>query len=101
MAGNSLLRCEGFIEGSGFTQSKAELKKKHGLTDRDVDDRLTGLLWALRREPAAVAECVGQKDLWVAVTPRGVPALRLFLRPRPGVLTECELVWVEARIEPD
>jgi hypothetical protein len=101
MAGDSFLRCEGFIEGDGYAQSKAELTKKHRLSDREVDDRLNALLWALRREPAAVADRIGEKDFWVAVTPRGSPGLRVFLRPRPGVITECELVWIEARNEPD
>jgi hypothetical protein len=89
------LRCEGFIESSTFERSRAELKRSTGLTDRQIDDRLEGLVWALLREPSAVAEQVGHRHLWVAVTTVGIPLLRVYLRPRAGTGTECELVWIE------
>lgn len=67
------LRCDGFIESSAFQKSKDELKRNTGLTDRQIDDRLEGLVWALLREPSAVSERVGNRNLWVAVTPVGYP----------------------------
>ncbi|HEY7932943.1 MAG TPA: hypothetical protein VID48_03880 [Solirubrobacteraceae bacterium] len=57
------LRCEGFIESDTFEQSKDELKRSTGLTDRQIDDRLEGLVWALLREPSAVSERVGSRNL--------------------------------------
>lgn len=96
MAGSSSLVCQGFIEGEGFTSSKDDLKVTSGLTDRQIDDRLSALLWALRRDPEANAGRVPtRRNLWVAVIPRGIPPLRIFLRPRPGVPDECELMWIE------
>jgi hypothetical protein len=40
------LRCEGFIESSTFERARTELKRSTGLTDRQIDDRLEGLVWA-------------------------------------------------------
>jgi hypothetical protein len=94
MAGTSSeLRCEGFIASDTFERSKEDLKRSAKLTDRQVDDRLDGLEWALRRDPAATATRVRNLNLWTAVTPVGTPPLRIYLRPRPGVPTECELLW--------
>jgi hypothetical protein len=89
------LRCEGFIESRTFERSKAELKRSTGLTDRQIDDRLEGLAWALLREPSAVSERVRNLDLWVAVTTVGIPLLRVYIRPRGGTASECEWVWIE------
>jgi hypothetical protein len=99
MAGTSQLRCEGFIEGEGFAQSKDALKARYGLTDQQIDDRLEGLLWALRRDASAVSERVSSLNLWVAVIERGIPPLRIYLRPRPDVPAECELMWIEERFD--
>jgi hypothetical protein len=95
MAGTSELRCEGFIETSEFERSKEELKRTANLTDRQIDQRLDGLLWALRRDSTAVAHRVENRNLWVAAIPRGIPPLRIYLRPRADVPTECELLWIE------
>ena len=99
MAGPSQLRCEGFIESDGFEQSKGALRARFGLTDEQIDDRLEGLLWALRRDPTTVSERVRSLNLWVAVTERGIPPLRVFLRPRTDVPTEAELMWIEERFD--
>jgi hypothetical protein len=98
MAGPSgELRCEGFIESSTFEKSKNELKHATGLTDRQIDDRLEGLVWALLREPSAVSERVRNLNLWVAVTTVGIPLLRVYICPRTGTANECEWVWIEER----
>ena len=98
MAGTSgELRCEGFVESHEFEQSKEELKRGLGLTDREVDDRLESLVWALLREPSAVSKRVRSRNLWVAVTTEEIPLLRVYLRPRAGHGGECEWLWVEER----
>lgn len=93
------LACRGFIDTDGFERSKAELQALHGLTDREIDDRLEALLWALARggDPALVQR-IPERNLWVAVTPRGIPPLRIFLRSRADVQEECELLWIEERL---
>jgi hypothetical protein len=93
------LRCEGFVEADTFEQSKNDLKTSTGLTDRQIDDRLEGLVWALMRAPMLVAERVGNRNLWVAVTTFEAPLLRIYLRPRPGSPNEAEWVWIEERID--
>ncbi len=98
MAGTSELRCEGFIETREFEESKTELKLAASLTDRQIDYRLEGVLWALRRDPTTVAQRVGSRNLWVAVTSRGIPLLRIYLRPRADFPAECELLWIEERL---
>jgi hypothetical protein len=99
MAGLSgQLRCEGFVESSDFAKAKDQLKLGTGLTDREIDDRLEALVWALLREPAAIAEQIPGRNLWVAVTTAGAPLIRVYLRPRRGIATECELLWIEERI---
>jgi|ERR1700733_525636 hypothetical protein len=90
------LRCEGFIESDTFEKSRDELKRDSGLSDRQIDDRLEGLVWALLREPSAVAQQVGARNLWAAETPVGVPVLIVYLRPRSGTVTECEWLWIQA-----
>lgn len=104
MAGTSQpagqLACRGFIETEGFARSKDDLKTLHGLTDRQVDDRLEALLWALARGGAAelVQRIPTRRNLWVAITPRGIPPLRIYLRHRADAPDECELLWVEERV---
>jgi hypothetical protein len=104
MAGTSQpagkLACRGFVETDGFGRSKADLRTLYGLTDRQVDDRLEALLWALARggDPALAQRIPTRRNLWVAVTPRGIPPLRIYLRPRADVPEECELLWVEERL---
>jgi hypothetical protein len=96
MAGlSSELRCEGFIESETFTKSKDDLKRDSGLTDRQIDDRVEGLVWALLREPSAVARRVGTRNLWAAETPAGVPVLVVYLRPRAASMAECEWLWIQ------
>jgi hypothetical protein len=96
MAGTSLL-CHGFVESESFEQSKADLKSDTGLTDEEIDDRLEALVWALRRNPEEVAERVPGRNLWVAITERGLPELRIYLRPREGSPEEAEWLWIERR----
>lgn len=91
------LRCDGFIEADTFERSKDDLKRNTGLTDRQIDDRLAGLVWALSRASSVVAERIGSRNLWVAVTTFEVPLLRIYLRPRPGHPDEAELLWIEER----
>jgi hypothetical protein len=92
------LRCAGIIESAEFERSKNELKRATGLTDRQIDDRLEALVWALLREPAAVSERIGSRNLWVAVTTVGAPLLRVYFRPRTGTDLECEWLWIEERL---
>lgn len=96
MAGTSLL-CKAFIESESFQQSKAELKAETGLSDRDIDDRLEALVWALRRDAQETAERIPGRNLWVAVTERGLPQLRVYLRPRDGDPEEAEWMWIERK----
>ena len=68
-----------------------------GMTVQDVDDRLEALVWALARgddeaEDAAVQ--VPGRSMWAAELPRGVPPLRVYLRPR-SAKHECEWLWIE------
>lgn len=96
MAGTSRLVCNGFIESDDFRRSKAELKERTGLTDGQIDDRIEALVWALYRDPT-VAEPIPGRNLWVVGTERGLPPLRLYLRPRAGVPDEAEWMWIEER----
>jgi hypothetical protein len=101
MAGTShsqLLLCEGFIETAGFEESKRHLMALFELTDRDVDDRIQALTWSIARDATTNTERIPGRSLWVAVTPAGIPPLRIFLRPRAGVAAECELLWIEERL---
>jgi hypothetical protein len=56
--------CSAFIETETYAQSRNLLGH---LTDEEIDDRLSALLWALGRDPEHVAARVGQRNLWVAV----------------------------------
>ncbi|HMJ71874.1 MAG TPA: hypothetical protein VK471_00770 [Solirubrobacterales bacterium] len=96
MVGTSLL-CNAFIESESFEQSKAELKAETGLTDREIDDRLEAVVWALRRNTQETAEQIPGLKLWVVVTERGLPELRIYLRPRDGMPEEAEWLWIERR----
>lgn len=96
MAGTSLL-CNAFIESESFEQSKAELKAETGLTDQEIDDRLEAVVWALRRDAQETAEQIPGLNLWVVVTERGLPELRIYLRPRDGMPEEAEWLWIERR----
>lgn len=93
MAGTRPFACSGFVETETYRRSKELLKERLELTDRDVDDRLEALIWALRHDAELVAKRIPGRDLWVAVTDH--PHLRIFLRPRTDVETECELLWIE------
>jgi hypothetical protein len=64
-----------------------------GLTDRDIDDRLDSLIWGLNHDAQYLAERVGQRILWVAVT--DWPPLRIFMRPSPDTYGIVELLWIE------
>lgn len=100
MAGTSQLVCRGFVETEGFRRSKADLLKAHGLTEHELDDRLEALIWGLAHggDPALAQQVPTRRNLWVATTPRGIPPLRVFLRPRAEVEGECELLWIEERV---
>jgi len=78
-----------------------------GLTPREIDDRVEALVWALARFGGREAEGeeaeisvrqIPNRQLWVAVIPRGIPPLRLYLRPRPEVAGVCEWLWIERRL---
>lgn len=101
MVGTKPLVCTGFIEADSFTWSKGELMRETGMTDHEVDDRLEALVWALLRgaeddDEIAVSK-VPNRHLWVAPIPRGIPPLRVYLRPRSDVAGECEWMWIERR----
>ncbi len=100
MAGNKPLVCKGFIETKTFKQSKERVKLVLEWTDREVDDRLEALQWAFHHdaEPgvAPLTRRIEGRHLWVARTDH--PYLRVYMRPRPEVQDECELMWIE---EPD
>ena len=109
MAGTRLapLACKGFIEAESFERSKAELMQETGMTPREIDDRVEAVAWALARfkgrdaeiEAAEIAvQQVPNLNLWTAVIPRGIPPLRLYLRPRVEVDGECEWLWIERRL---
>lgn len=98
MAGTKSLVCHGFVEADSFTWSKGELMRETGMTEHEVDDRLEALVWGfLRGEEGdeTVVSKVPERNLWVAVIPRGIPPLRVYLRPRLDVADECEWMWIE------
>lgn len=72
------------------------------MTERAVDDRLEALVWALSRgeledDADSVVVKVPGRNLWVAVIPRGMPPLHVYLRPRADAVGECEWLWIERR----
>jgi hypothetical protein len=94
MAGSPLqLLCNEFVETDGFVQSRAIVMVQHDLSVRDVDDRLEALIWGMNHDADFLAEQVPGRNLWVAMT--DWPRLRVFIRPSPDVLAECELLWIE------
>jgi hypothetical protein len=102
MAGISL-RCTGFIEAESFEGSKQILKDElaergETITDRQIDDRLEAMEWALERGDRENVAPIGTRSLWVYVLPGAYPALRVYLRPRPDFPAECELLWIEERL---
>jgi|SRR6266487_1313859 len=97
MAGTSALVCRGFIETETFTKSKERLKLVLEWTDRDIEERIEALQWAFQHDPlpddAPLTRKVKGRNLWVARTDH--PYLRVYMRPRPEVENECELLWIE------
>jgi len=69
-----------------------------GLSNRELDARLSALLWALRHDPDEAATRIPGRNLWVAVTTEETPFLRVYLRPREDSPMEAELLWVERRV---
>jgi hypothetical protein len=100
MAGNSPLVCKELSETDLFERSKADLQTLFGLTVAQIDDRLEAFVWALARggDPSLVQRIATRKNLWVTVIPEGIPPLRIYLRPRPNVPDECELLWIEEKV---
>lgn len=103
MAGTSRLRCGGFIEADTLAGSigllRAELAHRgESISDREIDDRIEAMQWALNRGDIENLAPVGTRQLWVYVIPRGYPQLRVFLRPRREVPDECEILWIEERL---
>jgi hypothetical protein len=101
MAGISPLVCREFVETEGFVQSREVLLRDTGLTMQQVDDRVEALEWALARgdidEEGALRPVPGL-NIWAAVLPRGIPPLRLYLKPCGSVEHKCEWLWIEERL---
>lgn len=100
MGGTKPLSCAGFVEPPTFEKSKYDLMGETSLTSRQIDERLEALVWALARvddEDDSVVAQVAGLNLWVAIIPRGVPPLHVYLRPRPDATAECEWLWIERR----
>src|SRR5436305_1716212 len=103
MAGTSRLRCGGFIEGPDLAGSiailRAELAERgETISDEAIEDRLEVMQWALNRGDRDNVAPVGRRALWVYVIPESYPPLRVYLRPRPEVPDECEILWIEERL---
>jgi hypothetical protein len=103
MAGTSRLRCRGFIEAETLAGSiailKAELAERgETISEAAIEDRLEAMQWALNRGDRENVAPVGTRTLWVYVIPEGYPPLRVFLRPRPEIPDECEILWIEERL---
>jgi hypothetical protein len=104
MAGTRRLRCNAFIEAKTFEGSKQILKNEvaargESITDRQIDDRLEAMEWALERGDSENCAPIGTRSLWVYVMPGAYPELRVYLRPRPELRAECELLWIEERLD--
>jgi hypothetical protein len=100
MVGTSqVVVCRGFRETDAFTRSKADLQALYNLSDEEIEDRLAAVQWGLVRggDPALVQRIPTRHNLWVAVTPRGVPPLRVYFRPT-AVPDECDLLWIEEKL---
>lgn len=89
------LACKAFVESESFERSKGELKQRTGLSDLEIDDRLEALVWALQRDAEKVTEQIPGRNLWVAIVERGLPPLRIYLRPRDDTSDEAEWLWIE------
>src|SRR4051794_19952139 len=103
MAGTSRLRCGGFFYGTTPPGSiellRSELAERgETISDGDIEDRLEAMQWALNRGDTENVSPVGTRRLWVYVIRLGYPPLRVFLRPRPEVPDECEILWLEERL---
>jgi hypothetical protein len=96
MAGISPPICRGFTETETFTRSKADLQELYGLSDEQVEDRVEAVQWGLVRggDPALVQRVPTRRNLWVAVTPGGIPPVRIYFRPT-DISGECDLLWIE------
>lgn len=102
MGGARPLACKGFVESRSFEKSKHDLMIETGMTARQVDNRLEALVWALSHtdgedDSDAVVTQVAGRNLWVAVIPRGIPPLHVYLRRRAEGDEECEWLWIERR----
>lgn len=101
MAGTSPLVCREFVDGKGYVESRADLMRETGLTIEEIDDRVEALEWALSRgdnDEEGFVRPLASGKTWVAVIPRGIPPLRLFLRPCDGIEYKCEWLWIEERL---
>lgn len=82
-------------------RSRADLLEETGMTLQQLDDRIEALEWALARgdrdDDAGVRPIPG-RSIWAAVIPRGIPPLRLYLRPCDSVKHKCEWLWIEERL---
>jgi hypothetical protein len=104
MVGTSGLSCGGFIEGPLFPGSKEILRRElaergEEISDRQIDDRLEAIEWAIEHDDDESVRRIPGRNLWVAVTPGFDPVLRVLLRPRPDLPEECELLWIEERLD--
>jgi hypothetical protein len=101
MVGTSPLVCREFVETDDYMRSRADLIEQTGLTIQQVDDRVEALEWALARgdnEEEGTVEPIPGRNIWVAVIPRGIPPLRLYLRPCQETKYRCEWLWIEERL---
>jgi hypothetical protein len=101
MVGTSPLVCLEFVETDDYMRSRADLIEQTGLTIQEVDDRVEALEWALARgdnDADATVEPIPDRNIWVAVIPRGIPPLRLYLRPCSITKHRCEWLWIEERL---
>lgn len=101
MAGIKPLLCREFVETDEFIQSRADLLEETGLTIQQLDDRIEALEWALARgddDDEPVIRQVPGRGIWAAVIPRGIPPLRLYLRPCESIENRCEWLWIEERL---
>jgi hypothetical protein len=97
MAGTSTLVCSGFIETTFFTSSKEDLKVHSGLTDRQIDDRMEGVVWALHQDADQTAHKVPDRNLWLVPIPEGDPPLILYIRQSKDDPQIAEWMWIQER----
>jgi hypothetical protein len=98
MAGTKPLVCREFVEGEYFARTRAKLMQETGMTVEDVDRRIEAVVWALARgdteDDAAFVQRVPGRSIWAAELSRGIPPLRLYLRPCSEQY-KCEWLWIE------